>query len=161
MLIDSRASFIKHYPEFNTLPVEQVIYAGGIVVQNGKVLVLKRAGADADSPEKWVLPGGKKDKFEAVEVAVLREVLEETGLQTKIICIASTFGYQVVKDDCVRDTTQINFALVIVGKVKVVLSDEHDRFAWLTLAEVQDSSLSAEVKSGIEIALHIKAKLLG
>lgn len=54
----------------------------GIVFNHNRseVLILKRRDVSM-----WVLPGGGVDSNETPEKAVLREILEETGLQTEII----------------------------------------------------------------------------
>lgn len=54
----------------------------GIILEkeSGKVLLIKRE----DTPI-WVLPGGGIDPGETAEEAVIREILEETGLKVSII----------------------------------------------------------------------------
>jgi 8-oxo-dGTP diphosphatase len=49
--------------------------AGGIVVRDGRVLVVHRPKYD-----DWTLPKGKLDDGESWEAGALREVEEETGL---------------------------------------------------------------------------------
>ena len=53
---------------------ERVNAAGGVVVRDGKVLLVHRPRYD-----DWTLPKGKLDPGEAFEDAALREVEEETG----------------------------------------------------------------------------------
>ncbi|MCC4604732.1 NUDIX domain-containing protein [Xanthomonas campestris] len=66
----------------------------GAVIQrrDGRLLLVLRGRA----PEQghWGLPGGKVDWMEAVEATVVREVLEETGLQVhpqRVLCVVSHF----------------------------------------------------------------------
>lgn len=66
--------------------------AGGIVVQEDKLLFIKRFG-------KWDLPKGKLEKGEQIENAALREVEEECGVNqlqlTKFIATTyHTYAYQ-------------------------------------------------------------------
>jgi 8-oxo-dGTP pyrophosphatase MutT (NUDIX family) len=53
--------------------------AGGVVVRDGRVLVVHRRRYD-----DWSLPKGKLEPGETWEDAALREVLEETGLQCEL-----------------------------------------------------------------------------
>jgi 8-oxo-dGTP diphosphatase len=53
---------------------DRVNAAGGVVVRDGKVLLVHRPRYD-----DWTLPKGKLDPGEAFEDAALREVEEETG----------------------------------------------------------------------------------
>lgn len=52
--------------------------SGGVVVRNGKVLILKKFRGD------WVLPKGRLEEGENIRQAALREVLEETGVSGTI-----------------------------------------------------------------------------
>ena len=54
----------------------------GVIITNGKILLVKRR--NSPFKHKWALPGGFVEYGETTEAAVLREILEETGLKTKI-----------------------------------------------------------------------------
>jgi 8-oxo-dGTP pyrophosphatase MutT (NUDIX family) len=87
--------------------------AGGLVQNSqGEILVIRERGATT-----YKLPGGHIELGETIEDAVIREVLEETGIQTtfsSILGMASTHPYRFGKSNiyivCKLDplTTQIN-----------------------------------------------------
>ena len=52
--------------------------AGGVVLRKDDVLLLKRFAGN------WVLPKGHIEKDETAEIAALREVREETGVDASI-----------------------------------------------------------------------------
>lgn len=52
----------------------------GILVEEGKILLVKQKVSDARS---WSLPGGRLEQGESLEKAIEREMLEETGLKTR------------------------------------------------------------------------------
>jgi 8-oxo-dGTP pyrophosphatase MutT (NUDIX family) len=62
--------------------------AGGIVVREGKVLVVHRPRYD-----DWSLPKGKLKLGESWEAAALREVEEETGLRCRLGELAGSTQY--------------------------------------------------------------------
>lgn len=53
--------------------------AGGVVIHDNKVLLLKKYFGD------WVLPKGKIEDEETTAVTAIREVGEETGIKAKIV----------------------------------------------------------------------------
>ena len=55
------------------------ISAGGVVINKGKVALLKKFRGD------WVLPKGRIEAGETQEEAALREVKEEVGINAEII----------------------------------------------------------------------------
>jgi 8-oxo-dGTP pyrophosphatase MutT (NUDIX family) len=64
--------------------------AGGVIVRDGRVLVVHRA-----RHEDWSLPKGKLDAGETWEAAAVREVAEETGLRATIEAPLGSTHYEV------------------------------------------------------------------
>lgn len=63
---------------------------GGIILKDGKVLLLKRRNASSFN-NMWANPGGKIGENEEIEKAVIREIEEEIGVQVKIIKKIGTY----------------------------------------------------------------------
>ena len=62
----------------------------GIVLKDGKILLIKRKNQPFEG--KWALPGGFVEYGEKTEDATVREVLEETGLKTKINYLVGVYS---------------------------------------------------------------------
>ena len=64
-------------------------HVGGhaIVEKDGKILVTKRAAHLSLEAGKWALPGGFLDRDETAAQGALRELLEETGWEGKVISL--------------------------------------------------------------------------
>jgi acetyl-CoA carboxylase carboxyl transferase subunit beta len=69
-----------------TAPQAEPVFAVGAVVidSRGRILLVRRGRPP--SKGAWTLPGGKIEPGESLEVAVVREVLEETALRTRVVC---------------------------------------------------------------------------
>ena len=69
---------------------------GGIVVQDGKVLLLLRKNA----PEagSWSLPGGRVEFMESLEDAVVRELREELGITVEVESLVCVINH-IVPDE--------------------------------------------------------------
>jgi 8-oxo-dGTP pyrophosphatase MutT (NUDIX family) len=66
--------------------------AGGVVVRDGRILLVHRPKYD-----DWSLPKGKCKDREPDEECALREVAEETGLRCEIVGEAGETRYLVLK----------------------------------------------------------------
>jgi 8-oxo-dGTP diphosphatase len=60
--------------------------AAGLVIKDNKWLVVKKRYGGLKG--KWSLPAGFVNENETVDEAAVREVFEETGIQTKVIGLA-------------------------------------------------------------------------
>ena len=56
-----------------------------VVMNNGKILILKKSPKDWNYPNKWSFCSGYVKEFQSAEDNVLREIKEETCLNAKII----------------------------------------------------------------------------
>ena len=59
--------------------------AGGIVLNNGKVLMIRNAALRDSSRAYWGFPKGHINPGEKSEEAAIREIKEETGIEASIV----------------------------------------------------------------------------
>lgn len=107
--------------------------AGGAIIENNKILLVKRSASKELFPNKWGFPAGKMEEGETPEEAVIREVKEEVGLDftpTKLIHQSEFDNYNFYK-----------FVGDFSGDV-VLQEEEHDEFGWFTYEEAKKLDLS-------------------
>ena len=63
-------------------PDRPYVGVGAVIVQDGKVLLVKRKHEPLAG--HWSLPGGAVEVGETLEACLLREMLEETGLEVRV-----------------------------------------------------------------------------
>jgi len=133
-------------------PEHPVVGVGGVVVRDGKALIVKRA----HEPRKgeWSLPGGLLELGESLQDAVRREIKEETALDVTVGPIIETFD-RVHRDDHGR----IRYHFVIVDFVcwpnggEAMPGSDADGVAWVSVAEIDDYRVNAHAKAVIEKGL--------
>ena len=117
------------------------------VVKNeeNKILVLRRHPKSRTNPHKWELPGGKTEKGELFDEALIREVKEETDLDVKV----GDFCEAVQDDYPHKRTVQlIMYSKDIKGEVKI--SDEHDDWMWASIDEIKSLDITSSLEKIIE-----------
>jgi len=100
----------------------------------GRCLLVRRSSLSKNNAGKWDLPGGKVDAGENFDVALKREVAEETGLD---ISIDDVLGAAESVTPAKRVVYLILGGHPTAGEVR--LSSEHDAHVWVdsrALAEV-------------------------
>ncbi len=98
--------------------------AGGLVVRNGKVLLVHRPSYD-----DWTFPKGKAERDESDENCALREVHEETGLQCRLEDELSSTEYV---DGRGRPKRVRWWRMTPEGDDGFLANDEVDELRWLT-----------------------------
>lgn len=94
--------------------------SAGVVCVAGKRALLLRRSESVDKPGLWAFPGGGIDEGETAEVAAMRELFEEAGLQiesVKPVCEAEDFSLFLHTCDEFQPT----------------LNDEHDGYVWVSI----------------------------
>lgn len=108
-----------------------------ITDENGKVLILKRSADSKTNPGRWELPGGKVDQGEAFDVALVREVEEETGLK---ISLGNVIGASQQNLPLFRAVHLIMYGEIVEGELN--LSSEHEGYAWEFPENLKDYELA-------------------
>ena len=110
---------------------DEVRAAGGLVMRDGKVVVVHRPKYD-----DWSLPKGKLDPGEGWEDAAVREVEEETGVRARIVGELDPAAYLDRKG---RQKLVRWYRMTVDGDLReFVPNDEVDELRWLTPEEALD-----------------------
>lgn len=140
--------------------IVQKIVLAGVIVKNGKILILQRHKNESIFPNMWELPSGKREFLEPSKRCLLREIKEETGLDINIIMPFFVFDYQIKKPTEIRDSTQINFLVKPRGNKDVILSSEHQAFAWVGEKEISRYKISEATKKTIKKAFKLLLRIV-
>jgi len=110
----------------------------GALVQDddGRLLVVRRGHEPGRG--QWSVPGGRVETGESDAEAVVREVLEETGMHVRVGVRVGT----VVRDGPGGTSYDIrDYACAVTGPTSPVPGDDADEVRWVTRAELADLDL--------------------
>lgn len=96
------------------------VRATGILVEDGNILLVRQ---QVSEDRGWSLPGGRVERGETIEEAVVREVREETGLQT----VVEKLLYVCDGPDVDPPLLHITFLLRKIGGELTLPSNEFDQ----------------------------------
>ena len=126
-------------------PDHPVVGVGALILRKGKILLEKRKNQPAQG--KWSIPGGVVEVGEALEAAVIRETLEETGLvveEPRLIDVV----YQVDRDE----ENKVKYHFVIIDYLVKIKSGEPaaasdaEALQWVAFSEVETYDLTASFR---------------
>ena len=122
-------------------PKQPIVGVGAVVICDGKILLEKRKNEPGKG--KWSIPGGLVELGEGVEQTVMREVMEETGLEVEEPSIID------IVDNITRDENgEIRYHFVIVDyfvKLKggmLKAQSDAEELRWTTFDEVEKYDLT-------------------
>lgn len=121
---------------------------GAIILNDKKEVLIMSRKADDFMGGIDELPSGNMEKNETIEIALKREVKEETNLDLKqIIKYINSFDYISGSGKKAR---QYNFAVEVKeGEIKLT---EHDEYKWESLENiVNNNKITSEVKECIKL----------
>ncbi len=117
--------------------VYKFLISRGIVENNGKFLVLKKANDFiSENIGKWECPGGKIVDGETPQGTVLRELKEETNITGEIV---KELPKIYIKTENAESTCFV--FLIKANDKKVELSNEHSEFKWIKPKEFKNLDL--------------------
>ena len=101
--------------------------AVGVIARGDEIFITLRPD-DVHQGGKWEFPGGKMEGKETPEETALQELLEETGIEPD--CVIRKMPPHI--DDDMKKAYHGIMARIRGKEPTVVLSDEHDKYQWLT-----------------------------
>ncbi len=107
----------------------------------GRWLLVRRSSQCKHFAGTWELPGGKMDPGETVDMALRREVREETGLTVRPSGVAGVTECEMPKAHLVS----LYFNTVMEAGA-VTLSAEHDTFNWVAPTELCALDLNPQIR---------------
>jgi len=118
-----------------TAPPPEVA-VGAVALLDDAVLLVRRGRGPAAG--EWSVPGGRVERGETVHMAVVREVLEETGLEV----VVDRFLGWVERIDDAYHFVILDFAVTVLdASVAAVAGDDAAEVAWVPLDEVSELRL--------------------
>lgn len=116
---------------------------GGLVLNEGKILVVKENGENT----KWKLPGGLADLGEDIDTAVCREIREETGVESAFKSILSVRHQHKVQ----FGRSDIYFTCLLAAKSSEITVDEEIKDAtWMTPEQLRQECTFPTVLKALE-----------
>jgi ADP-ribose pyrophosphatase YjhB (NUDIX family) len=109
------------------------IGVGGAVVQDDRLLLVRRASRHGRG--NWQLPGGFIEPDETIEQAVVREVLEETGVTAEVQAV---LGLRSRYDPESGNGIYVVLLLIPISGEPTADAREVDRAGYFTLDQIRD-----------------------
>jgi 8-oxo-dGTP diphosphatase len=70
-------------------PDRPVVGVGGVIISEGRALLVRRGSPPLEG--QWSIPGGMLESGETLLLGVRRELLEETGIEVKVLELIEVF----------------------------------------------------------------------
>jgi 8-oxo-dGTP diphosphatase len=95
--VDMKGKTSREYPD------RPLVGVGGVVIVDGRALLIRRGNEPLLG--EWSIPGGSLELGETLEHGVARELLEETGLEVRVIELIEVFD-RIYLETVVEPTTE-------------------------------------------------------
>lgn len=148
---------VKQYEAIKDIPrgrltARYLIYVGAIIAKKEKILLC--LPNDSKYPG-WQLPGGKVLWSENIKECLIREVLEETGLEGKVKSIVGIFQRETTPED--EEYLRVIFTMEDYKKNKTTLRDPAiESTKWFSMADILDGHVPLQSQQIIIELKHYK-----
>src|SRR5215475_8907076 len=76
-------------PSPREYPERPIVGVGGVLIEKGKALLIRRGSEPLLG--QWSIPGGTLELGETLKEGVARELLEETGIEVRVLDLIEVF----------------------------------------------------------------------
>ncbi|HEX9219240.1 MAG TPA: NUDIX domain-containing protein, partial [Gemmatimonadaceae bacterium] len=145
-------------PELNMTKITPGVIELFVIRHNGgdwRVLTLQRA-PDGKRPGSWETVYGKIDAREKPEKAAVRELREETGLESEALYNVTVSSFYLHESRTIQMCT--TFAAFVEEDAHVTLSGEHQKFEWLSVDDACERFTWPREANALRDARHLLAR---
>lgn len=103
--------------------------AKAFIVNDGRVLLMRRRSNDVHKPGAWDIPGGRLEQGEDPFLGLKREVQEEAGIGVDIKMPIDIHHF--TRDDGQKITMIVFWC--VPDSLDIILSEEHQEYKWALL----------------------------
>jgi len=119
-----------------------------IINETGKILLIKRAGDETHLENLWDVPGGRFDYEETPQEGLQREVMEEAGIEVRVLDPVTSWTFMRDNGEQVFGTT---FLCEPEG-FEIELGEEHTDFQWVNEDDLDGLEMHDELREGLKKA---------
>jgi 8-oxo-dGTP diphosphatase len=136
---------------------EKRYIAHGIIIQDGKILLLRRSQGRYEGG-LWDIPGGTVEEGEKPEEAAVREFQEEAGLRVQIQSeIARRTNMDTKGRPILFETITFLVELLDTSDCTVSISYEHDAYEWVDIHHISRFPVVSHIPPAIDLLIAIGA----
>jgi 8-oxo-dGTP pyrophosphatase MutT (NUDIX family) len=144
-------------PRTNRMRTVDETSAGGLVVDTETGLAAVIGRLDRRGRLLWSLPKGHLESGETAEQAAVREVAEETGIESAVVATLGSIDYWFVAEDRRVHKTVHHFLLRALGGELSDADVEVTEVAWVPLADLPERLAYADERRLVRRAAEILA----
>ena len=111
------------------------VCVGAVAIHDGELLMVRRGRGPAAGA--WSVPGGRVEFGETLAEAVVREVFEETALES--VCGELVGWVERFEDD--RHFVILDFEVTVLEDRQPTAGDDAAEAAWVALSDITDRNL--------------------
>ena len=115
-----------------------VVAVGAILVDDERLLMVRRGHGPAAGT--WAVPGGRVEPGETLAEAVVRELLEETGIEG--VCGRLIGVEEVLPEDGAGHFVILDFEVSILEAAEPVAGDDAAEARWVGLGDIAELQLA-------------------
>lgn len=137
------------------MPPRLFVATKAFITYQGKVLLLRESNqyADGSNTDKFDIVGGRLEPGQNFKESLLREIMEETGLNVEV---GKPFFVNEWRPVVRGEQWQIVgiFFECATNSDKVKLSQDHDAFAWIEASQYKEHAVIENLSPAFEEYLH-------
>jgi ADP-ribose pyrophosphatase YjhB (NUDIX family) len=147
-------------------PDRPIVGVGAVVVDGGRALVVRRATEPLKG--QWSIPGGMLELGEKLREGIVREVMEETGLEVEVFDVLDVFDsifpdqdgrtqyhYVLIDFLCRPKTTPLNLKEGMDGAPELRAGSDVSEAKWVSAEEVGKLEMKEAtvgvIRKGLEV----------